>query len=97
MGVLLVWLLILKPCVGSAFIAMQGPGCKLPAHVFSICGNCFSIPTDYRAGYFFRYDEGQPVYLYNSDTCEGTPHTVLAEYTQDCTGFGWNNVYIGCP
>ncbi|GLJ27573.1 hypothetical protein SUGI_0540890 [Cryptomeria japonica] len=96
MGVLLVWLLIVKPSVGSNFIALQGPGCTLPGNVSMFCGYCFSIPTSYRAGYVFRYDAGQPAYLYNSDKCEGTPDTELSATTQDCNGFGWNSIFIQC-
>ncbi|GLJ27574.1 hypothetical protein SUGI_0540900 [Cryptomeria japonica] len=96
MGVLLVWLLILKPCVGSSFMALQGPGCKLPANFSIFCGYCFSIPTSYRGGYPFRYDAGQPAYLYNSDKCEGTADAELAATARDCNGFGWNSIFIQC-
>ncbi|GLJ27569.1 hypothetical protein SUGI_0540820 [Cryptomeria japonica] len=91
-AVLLVWLLILKPCVGSYFTMWEGPGCVLPAEGYAGC-DCFLISQ--HGGYKFVY-EGQPVFLHNSYDCQGAIHTTLAVNTTDCTGFEWNSFIIGC-
>ncbi|GLJ27575.1 hypothetical protein SUGI_0540910 [Cryptomeria japonica] len=84
------------PSVGSNFISFQGPGCALPGTVIMSCGYCLPIFENYHSGYSFRYYDGQPAYLYNSDKCEGTPDTELAATTEDCNGFGWSSIFIQC-
>ncbi|GLJ27581.1 hypothetical protein SUGI_0541050 [Cryptomeria japonica] len=92
-GIVLVWLLLLRPCVGiSSLTVWSGPGCDTQGLRFNNCG-CFSIPN--HGGYEFVYN-GQPVYLYNADACQGGVHTILGVTTTDCTGFGWSRVSIEC-
>ncbi|GLJ27568.1 hypothetical protein SUGI_0540790 [Cryptomeria japonica] len=93
MGIFLVWLLILKPCVGSSYLTVwSGPECNTQGLRFSDCG-CHSIP--HHGGYEFIY-EGQDASLYNTDICEGPIHTTLVSSTTNCTSFGWNSVFISC-
>ncbi|XP_057831840.2 antimicrobial peptide 1-like [Cryptomeria japonica] len=92
-GVVLVWLFILKPCVGSTFSAWGGPGCDVPGEALGGCGECYGI--GYHAGYNFQYS-GQTVYLYSSNDCTGQVDTTLAVNTRECSSFGWNSFIIGC-
>ncbi|GLJ27560.1 hypothetical protein SUGI_0540630 [Cryptomeria japonica] len=91
-GVLFVWLLFLKPCVGSSFTVWSGPGCNTQGLRFSNCG-CFSIP--FHGGYEFEYG-GQSVALYNSDACQGAIDTQFGASASGCTGFVWNSISVLC-
>ncbi|XP_057831848.1 antimicrobial peptide 1-like [Cryptomeria japonica] len=93
-GVLLVGLFILNPCVSySTFTAWEGPGCDFAGIVYMGC-DCFSM--DYHGAFDFIF-EGQPVHLFDDDNWVGNPHTTLSVNTTDCNhGFGWKSLIIPC-
>ncbi|GLJ27567.1 hypothetical protein SUGI_0540740 [Cryptomeria japonica] len=93
MGVFLVCLLILKPCVGMSFTVWGGPGCNGYQATYGYCG-CISLP--FNGGYEF-IEGGPTVFVYNDNYCEGEIQNTLVSSTKDCSGFGWKSVDIQCP
>ncbi|GLJ27585.1 hypothetical protein SUGI_0541110 [Cryptomeria japonica] len=94
MGVLLVWLLVLKPCVGSSFTAWEGPGCSNEGIRYSNCG-CYNLMPEYHGGYQFDFD-GVYALFFNANDCDGHPHTTLGVNTIDCNEFAWNSFILVC-
>ncbi|GLJ27559.1 hypothetical protein SUGI_0540620 [Cryptomeria japonica] len=91
-GVLLVWLLFLKPSVGSHFTVWSGPGCNTQAFRYSDCG-CSNF--SFQAGYEFVY-EGQTAFVYSAPSCQGTADAHFDNSASGCTGIPWTSVFIQC-
>ncbi|KAI3835793.1 hypothetical protein MKX03_019899 [Papaver bracteatum] len=57
--------------------------------VYSKCG------CSENGAYQFTY-QGQEVWFYNEDACQGEVHTELKYTTVDCRPFGWRSLFILC-
>ncbi|OVA19905.1 Antimicrobial protein MiAMP1 [Macleaya cordata] len=92
MAVLFVSLMSGEFANASYMTVWSGPGCNNFAERYSNCG-CTAI--NQHGGYEFVY-QGQTAALYNQDGCQGVAHTRLHSDAGQCTGFGWNSIFIQC-
>ncbi|KAI3879315.1 hypothetical protein MKW92_004340 [Papaver armeniacum] len=77
----------------SSVEVWSGPGCMNGQYdVYSKCG-CSAIHEN--GAYQFTY-QGQEVWFYNEDACQGEVHTTLKYTTVDCRSFGWRSLLILC-
>nr|ABR16715.1 unknown [Picea sitchensis] len=84
-----------RPSKGSYFTAWEAAGCNNQSVQYSKCG-CSNIDDKFHGGYEFVF-EGQSAAAYNTEICNGPPHTRFAgRGVQDCSGFGWKSFFIQC-
>ncbi|MCL7034157.1 hypothetical protein MKW94_026203 [Papaver nudicaule] len=71
----------------------SGPGCMNGDYDrYSNCG-CSAIHEN--GAYQFTY-QGQEIWFYNEDACQGEVHTTLDVTTVNCGPFGWRSLFILC-
>jgi len=92
-GALLVLGMMAQPSEASSFLFYSG-ACTGSTATLNACG-CSSIPTNVKGGYTFTY-QGQTAAAYNSDSCTGVAQTRFTSSTGQCSGIGWQSVFIQC-
>jgi len=83
-----------QPVKGSYFTAWESPVCNNETVRYSECW-CSNINDKFRGGYEF-VNEGQIAAAYNTELCNGPPHTRFSGSVKDCSGFGWKSFFIQC-